>query len=263
MPINTANHRYHVRTFEDMQIDLENYLKEDHLEDGTWTVTEKNRKINEGCIAVASHSIYPPTLWEKSVVNEGTPEDPLTFLSTPKDLIKPVRLFIDSFEYLEQTLDQFVRRKTGLINISEPTSTGLSAVTRINFDRFFWWDEARNAMVLNPPITTQLGIEFYYVPMPNLLVNIGDISTLHTSFTYLPSLWAAWKILSKDEEHRDRGLAAKNDFKDGLKELERMRNRIASNKIIHIKLDRNVFSRPRDFDIDGRVDLGSAFDRIP
>lgn len=262
MPIKAVNNRYHVRTFEDMQIDLENYLKEDHLEDGTWTVNEKNRKINEGCIAVASHSIYPPTLWEKTVIDDGTPENPLRFLSAPKDMIKPVRLFIDSFEYLEQTLDQYTRRKNGLVNTSEPTSTGISAVTRINFNRFFWWDEARNAFLLNPPITTQQGLEFYYVPMPNLLVNDGDISTLHASFTYLPPLWAAWRILSKDEEHRDRGLAAKTDYKDGLKELERMRNRIASNKVINIKLDKNVFSSPSDFGIDGRVDLGSSFGRF-
>jgi len=245
-----------------MQKDLENYLKEAFDEDGTWTIAEKKRKINEGCIAVVAHSTYPPTIREFTI-SGGTAADPLHNIILPANFLKPVRLFIDSFEYKELSLDDYVGRKTGLTNVSEPTSTSLSAITRINFDRFFWWDEANNSFRTNPPITERVAAELYYIAAPNKLDKDDDISTLIPSFTHLPPMWAAWRMLYKDEEHRARGSAARSDYKDGLNELERHRNRNPGNKVTTILMDRSVFTNPSDLEFDGRTDLGSSFDRIP
>lgn len=262
MVLKTLNDEYHVRTFEDMQKDLENYLKEAFDEDGTWTVAEKKRKINEGCIAVVAHSTYPPII-KDFIISSGTALNPTHDMVLPANFLKPVRLFIDSFEYKELSLDDYVGRKTGLTNISEPTSTSLSAITRINFDRFYWWDEAKNSFRLNPPVTERVAVELYYIPAPNKLANDDDISTLIPSFTHLPPMWAAWRLLYKDEEYRARGLEAKIDYKDGLDDLERHRNRNPGNKVTTILMDRSVFTSPSDFDLGGRTDLGSSFDRIP
>jgi hypothetical protein len=245
-----------------MQKDLENYLKEDYAEDGTWTVEEKKRKLNEGCIAVVAHSTYPPTFTSYFVTGGSDEDDQIFSLRIPSDLLKPARLFVDGKEYQELTLSEWVRRKSGLVNPIRPTSTGVSAISRQNFDRFFWWDEAKNTFRINPVITSQVNIELYYVPMPNKLAEDTDISTLLPAFTHLPALWAAWRLLNKDEEQRDRGLSAKRDFLDGLAELERHRNRNPGNKTLPIHMDGGVFP-DRSEEFDGRVDYNAAFDRLP
>jgi hypothetical protein len=261
MALRTNNDQYHVRTFLDMQKDLELNLKEDYAEDGTWTVAEKKRKLNEGCIAVAAHSTYPPTV-EQFIVNSGTAADPLYDLPLPADFLKPTRLFIEGFEYQELTLSDFTRRRNGLTNTANNTNTGATSYTNINFDRFFWWDEAKNSLRINPQITSRTPVELYYVPMPNKLTKDSDISTLIPAFTSLPALWAAWQMLNKDEEQRGRGAAAKADYREGLDELERHRNRNTGNKTLPILMDGSTFPQNSDYFL-GRIDGSDGWDRLP
>lgn len=261
MVIEYINDQYEVRTFLDMQIELANYLKESETEDGIWTVTQKKRAINLGCLAFVSDKAHPLQFTPFEI--DGTAEKPIREIPTPVNLLKPGRLFIDGFEYLEQTMAEFINRRQGLINITEPTSVSLSAITRINFDRFFWWDETKKTFHLNPEVAQRSNAQLYYLGAPKLLENDADVSNLPIAFTDMPASWAAWKLLYKDEEHRDRGRNAKADWDSRLKDYERFRSRTIGNKITKINLDKNVFSNPSGFTQGERVDLGSAFDRLP
>jgi len=261
MVIESVNDQYQVRTFLDMQLELSDYLKEAHDEDGVWTISEKKKRLNQGCLAFVSNKAHP--LKFTTIEVNGNATVPIREIPTPTDMLKPGRLFIDGFEYLEQTLSEFVNRRQGLVNITEPTSVSLSAITRINFDRFFWWDETKKTFHVNPEVSQRSSGQFYYLAATKLLKDDGDVSDLPINFTHMPASWAAWRLLARDEEHRDRGRQAKADWEDGLKEYERFRSRNIGNKIIKINLDKNVFSNPSGFSQGQRVDLGSAFDRLP
>jgi hypothetical protein len=103
----------------------------------------------------------------------------------------------------------------------------------------------------------------YAVVLPKLLEKDDEISDFHPSFHYLAPLWAAVKMLPRDEEHRDRGEWARRQWEDGLKELERFKHRSASNKAIKFKKDPAKFAKRSSLTGDGDVDWGTTFDRFP
>lgn len=254
---------YHVDSFIDMQKDLSNYLKESHLIDGEWTIAEKKRFINKGCVAVASITLTTHGRIDFEVT--ATQADPIRQLTVPDKIIQPQRLFINGNEYMELQMDEFITKYAGFLN----TTTGVTSATSSTSlpqieiqNRFYWWNKGENTFDINPPITEATNISLFGVLMPKFLEDDGDIPNLDPSFSYLAPVWAAMMMLDRDEEHKERGAKAESRWDKGMDAFERFKNRRASNRVLHIQKDPGTFSNRTSLNI-GSVDYGDNFDRFP
>jgi len=253
------SNEYYVDNFLSLQKDLSTYLGEAHNIDGEWTVAEKKRFINKGCVAVAAMTMTTHKNTEWDIV--GTTAKPLRTITVPDAMIKPKRLFIDGNEYLQLDLDNFLKKLGSSIAGTPSTSSNLAQLEQLN--RFFYWNEGANTFDMNPPITETVNAVLYMVAMPRLLEKDGDISVLHPAWAYLAPVWAAMMMLDKDEEHRDRGETARRRWLAGLKAFERFKHRGVGNKATRMIKDPEKFSKRNVNAGDNGIDWGTAFDRLP
>lgn len=264
MPIDSVNSEYHVDTFINMQTDLGGYLKEGATIEGEWAVEDKKRAINRGCVAVAAATLTTKRVFNYTVEGKPSP-DQMQELTIPNKLITPMRLFIDGQEYKEKTFDQWLDQMGNYIE--PPAGQIKSATTQSNvalrMNRFFYWDEAKNVFLINPSITDTKSVQLYAIAMPRLLVNDEDVTDLNPIFSHLPAKWAAWHLLYKDEEHRDRGLAARRDYHAGLKDFEKFKKNRKGNISKSIIKDQSQFGTHDTLNAGGRADLGDYWDRLP
>lgn len=256
--LNHNSNEYYVDSFLDMQKDLANFLGESHDINGEWTIAEKKRFINKGCLAVATMTLttHRSIAWDikASATNE------LRSITVPDVMLKPKRLFIDNYEYLQMDLDEF------LTNLGSSIDSEVSNVTNVTqlqtSNRFFYWNEGNNTFDINPPISDNMKAVLYMVGAPKLLVNDGDIPDIHPSWSYLAPIWAAKQMLDKDEEHRDRGEVARRRWRSGLKDFERFKHRGVGNKATKMIKDPGTFSSGSGR-ASSEVDFGSTWDRLP
>ena len=258
--LNHVNNDYHVDTFLDMQKDLAVWLKEPYDIDGEWTIAEKKRYLNRGCVAVAAATLTTtaPIVYEV----KGTTALPVQELEIPTKMIQPMRVFIDGQDYKEVTFDQWLDTIGGFMELpsgSVASATGQYTVA-YRGNRFFYWDQTKNVFQINPKITDTKTVEVYAVIMPNLLINDDDVSMLDPVFHHLVSAWAAWKMLPQDEEHKDRGREAQRDYVNGLRDFEKYKRKRRGNISKEIQLDQGQFSRSKD--TLGRSDMGATWDRL-
>jgi hypothetical protein len=245
-----------------MQKDLANYLGEAHDVDGEWTIEEKKRMINKGCVAVATKTLTVHKNCEWTV--EGTTANPVKTLIVPDRVLKPKRLFINGNEYVQLELDDFLSRLGNFVDIPEgsqlsSSSTNITQIQQLN--RFFYHNEGSNTFDINPPITDKQKIMLYMISVPDILTKDGEIPNLHPSFAYLAPVWAAKMMLDKDEEQRDRGASAHSRWREGMDDIERFKHRSAGNKVVTMKKDPSRFQTPNVLSND--YDYGTTFDRFP
>lgn len=260
MPLNIVNNDYHVDTFLDMQKDLEKYLKEGYDIDGEWTIAEKKRFINRGCAAIAAATLSTKTVITQEIV--GSPTNPIRELPMPGRIIQPVRLFINGYEYLENTFDQWLAEMGGVMPVPAGTvssTTGPTSTIPTRFNRFFYWDEYKNALLINPPIEEEQTVQFYVIAMPNLLVNDTDVSMLNPLVTSLAAAWAAWRLLPQDEEYKGRGREAQRNYLNGLRDFRMLQRQRKGNIAKTINKNMGQFRR---ISADRPVDMGDNWDRI-
>lgn len=251
------SNEYYADTFLDLQKDLANYLGESHDIDGEWTIEEKRRFINKGLVHVAAMTLTTPRSVDWDIT--GTSANPARTTIPPDRMIKPIRLFIEGYEYLQLDLDGFLDRLGSSIN-GAPTSSTSVVNLQQHTNRFFYWNEGTNNFDLNPPIVGTENAVLYMMAMPKKLEKDGEVPDISPIFSYLASVWAAIHMLDKDEEHRDRGEVARRRWLSGLKAFERYKHRGVGNKSTTMKKDPNKFSRGSS--IDG-MDLKTTFDRLP
>ena len=239
---------YEINTFLDMQKDLADYLSEAYNVNGTWSIAEKKRRINQGCVAVATEIMEPRTFLEKKI--SGSSGTPFFEIPAPSDLLKPGRLFIDGIEYMELSMENFMLR----------TSSGAGVGPELAH-HYYWHDTAKRILNIRPKLTLDnKDFCFYYVKMPKKLVQDGDVSDINPAFSDLPALWAAWRMLYRDEEHADRGRSARQDFMDRLDDYNKFRNRSIGSKQPKMVLDSSLFpARSHEF----VEDTGDLWDRLP
>tara|TARA_R110002126_G_scaffold47086_4_gene131911 strand:+ start:611 stop:1351 length:741 start_codon:yes stop_codon:yes gene_type:complete len=246
-----------------MQKDLAVWLKEAYTIDGEWTIAEKKRYLNRGCVAVAAAtlSIESTVVWEVTGV-ASTNE--IVELALPARIIQPKRLFVDGLEYKEVAFDEYLDNVGGIIDPPSGSVTSASGQYSVAFrlNRFFYWDQAKNVFQISPRITDTQTIELYAVMMPNLLINDDDVSTLNPIFTHLVSAWAAWKMLPQDEEHRDRGRDAQRDYITGLRDFEKYKRKRKGNIAKKIIMDQGQFGSKTGHGHLGMSDLGTLWDRL-
>ncbi len=236
---------FHVDTFEDMQEGLANYLNQSSNNEGIWTVAEKKRHLNLGCINVVAAVMSPKTFIEKEL--SGTSDDPLNTFTAPNNMLKPYRMWLNGLAYQE------VSDETWFSGLSSLVQQG-SAIGK----RIFWWDDDQKVIFFSTAITDTQKLTFRYVRMPRLLTDPSDIPDLHPLLWHVPPMWAAWRMLYRDEEHGDRGRSARADYRDAISVYNNFKFKEIGNKQTNINLDPLVFLKKRsEF---GAVDLGDNFD---
>lgn len=245
MTLSTENPAYFVQTFLDMQRALGKFLNEAYNQNGKWTVEEKKNYLNMGVMAVASVTMQPLKLLNTDVT--GTQADPGFSFLAPPDILKPYKLWIADLEHDEISDEDWFRLVVSLKN--QTTFSGR---------RQFWWDEGERLIRISPGVVTRSDVVFRYVRAPKKLEKDDDVSDLHPLTHILPSLWAAWRMLYRDEEHGDRGRAARADFREGVRDYIAFKNKNFGSRQERIVLDSGVYPHRRDMPLD--VDPGSSFD---
>ncbi len=263
MPLDHVNNNYHVDTFLEMQKDLAIWLKEGHLINGEWSIAEKKRFLNKGCIAVAAATrTTTKTLNFEAKGVASTNE--IQELAIPAQLIEPVKLFIDGLEYKEKTFDEFMDDIGGFMQPPPGSPVGATGqyTTAAALSRFFYWDQSKNVLQVHPKITETKSVQLYAVVMPNLLSEDNDVSILNPIFTNLAAAWAAWKMLPQDEEHKDRGREAQRDYISGIRDFESHKRKRRGNIAKKIIKDQDQFGNRSTIGELGRADLGVTWDRL-
>lgn len=261
MPLNIENNEYVVSSFIELEKDLAIWLKEDYSIDGEWTRDEKKRFINKGAAAIAARTLIVKKIMNFDVT--GTPASPKRLIKVPDKVLKPMRLYIDSEEYKEMSLDIYLEN-TGMF-LDPPTGSTQSTTqlrSSVLGSRLFWWDEASNGFRINPPITDTKQIILYAAVMPKLLIKEGDITDINPAWTHLISKWAAKEMLPQDEEHDDRGMRALQQYELGIGNLERFKRKDAGNKSLQFIKDPEKFPRRRPSDDINNIDLKTTWDRL-
>lgn len=247
MVLSIENPGYHVDTFLSMQESLGNYLNQSFDNEGIWSVAEKKRQLNLGCINIVGAVSAPKTFIEKEI--KGTVELPADSFEIPSNMLKPYRLWVGGLQHQQVSDDSWFLSKTTLDTVGSAHGA-----------RVFWWDTDQNKIWVSPGITDLKKLTFRYVRMPRLLANDDDVPDLHPLLWHVPPMWAAWRMLYRDEEHGDRGRSARTDYKDAIKEFNAFRFKEIGNKQQKIILDPLVFPTKRtNF---GSLDLGETFDRL-
>jgi len=246
MPRSVQNPEYHVDTFLDMELGLQNYLNEafDNTE-GTWTRSQKQRFLNLGCINVAAKVLQPKRTFKGSV--EATPEDITDTFVVPGGVLKPHRLWIDDNSYHEVNEEDWFRNLVAL-----------DRAASFHGRRIFWYDMDEMVVNFAPAVHKRSDVVFRYVKMPRKLVKDGDVPDLHTLLWHVPPMWAAWRMTYRDEEHGDRGRSARADYKDAIREFQEFKFKESGNKQAKITLDPLMFPDKRN--LTAGIDLGDTFD---
>lgn len=242
----TQNPEFHVDTFLDMELGLQNYLNEAFDKaSGIWTRSQKQRALNLACINIVAKLLTNKTTFKTEV--QATAEDVTDNFPVPSDVLKPNRLWIDGINFAEVSEDSWYRN---IVTLDRASS--------FQGKRIFYWDEDENVINFAPPMNVRTDVVFRYVRMPRKLVNEGDVPDLHPLLWHVPPMWAAWRLTYRDEEHGDRGRSARADYNNAIKEFQEFKFKESGTKQTHIILDPLMFPDKRN--LTAVVDLGDTFD---
>lgn len=241
MPDPTKVSGYDVNTFLDLQEDLADYLGEDATIDANWTIARKKKMINRGLKDLASRILTPRTFKEDNL--QATVTSPIGEIVPPSNLLKPINLYItqspsastapssqapyeNSREWIEVEEEEFFRIRRG---------------NKFRHTHVYFYDIAQRLLRLGHDITTNSLYEFYYVRTPKILVNSADVSDVDPNWTHLAAMWAANRLLYKDQEHRDKGISLLGDYERGIADALALKFKEAGGKSTKMKLNPRVF----------------------
>jgi len=187
--------------FSEMQENLSNWISEDKDTDGTWTIAEKERQLNDGVLEFVKKTKFLQDIQRLKSIEDQV-EYPL-----PEDYMNSILLLANKIKYRRETLENhFLITNGGEDNVAGPYA-------------YYYLDKVRNTFKINPSIADDgKDIKLLYIRRPKELVDLKDIPVIPKEFHMVPVYWAAYQLLPKEFEQGRRGREALAAWKGGIAE---------------------------------------------